>query len=82
MVSRLVDDDAVAVDGAAASEDLLMAQIRDVPGRQRLQDDQDAVSGLVDDDAAAVDGLASCAGDVGQRHVPSVALDVPGVDQA
>ncbi len=87
VVSRPVDDDVVAVDGAAASEGPLMVQIRDVQGRQRFQDDQvaperrEVVWRLVEDDAAAV-GAASCVGDVGQRHVPSVAPDVKGVDQA
>lgn len=87
VVSRLVDDDVVAVDGAAASEGLLMVQSRHVQGRQRLQDDRvapgrrEVVWRLVEDDVAAV-GAASCMGDVGQRHVPSVAPDVKGVDQA
>lgn len=89
MVSRLGDDDAVAADGAAASEDLLSGDVQYVLARQRRQDGlvayehRSLVSGLVvDDDVVAVDGGASCVGGVGQKHVPSVALDVKGVDQA
>lgn len=85
-----VDGDSVVVDGVAAPADLLMVQIQDVQARQRLRVDPAAsehhslLSGLVvdDDDAVVVDGAASCAANVGQRPVPSVAPDVKGVDRA